>query len=358
VVRGVRSGAKKVGLYPDILFQLITIILTYLVSLFIIQFTDTKKQNQVKFKCDTRSDDTSTKVRDSIAYNVQSTDSGVQVGVAYSHETSSNTTASSTTATQYDLHFDRVIEYRKNLNGSTTIQSNEDEAYNWNTDTVVQEVSLSSMQDFSNIQDNNTTSTFSVASQDNTSTFQFTISRAAVGQTVTANSIKIDFIMQNFPWLANNSYVALLCTVRSIQGVSIVANTTTVRDLTGGSNDTTSGAAPTAPALPTHPQDVVIPFDQALQDTGVTPFGQYTWAKEATVNSNTTTVQVVATSPPSDTTQMAFSFVGSGASGASDLYWDPQAGVGYASGASTRSGLVVAMALMSSAATAMAVIVY
>ena len=42
------------------------------------------------------------------------------------------------------------------------------------------------------------------------------------------------------------------------------------------------------------------------------------------------TIQVVATSPTDDGGQIiAYSFIGDGAHSASEIYWDPQAGIGY-----------------------------
>ena len=100
--------------------------------------------------------------------------------------------------------------------------------------------------------------------------------------------------------------------------------------------------------------DVVINFaDTARTASGpdassITPFGQFTWAKTAVATKsvgggNSTrflseeTVAVVATTssltsdetdPDNTYQEIAFSFTGA-ASGASRIYWDPEAGIGY-----------------------------
>jgi len=126
-------------------------------------------------------------------------------------------------------------------------------------------------------------------------------------------------------------------------------------------------------------EDVTIGFTDGMESLGVSTFGEYTWAAEAEVENtkpfNSTsmamvgrqgsseypedpnnytatddytgtttgtddyytpsTIQVIATSPPSlgnETSQaIAYSFVGYAAHMASDIYWDPEAGVGYSS---------------------------
>ena len=66
----------------------------------------------------------------------------------------------------------------------------------------------------------NVTSYFWARTVDQMVTFNFTVSRAAAanGQTehsVTANKMKIDFWLKNFPWIRDDTYVALLSTVQS-----------------------------------------------------------------------------------------------------------------------------------------------
>ena len=87
----------------------------------------------------------------------------------------------------------------------------------------------------------------------------------------------------------------------------------------------------------------------------LSPFGSYTWAKEASVVTTNTTVQVVATSPqdmssvervmggmragPSDKVNyIAFSFVGNAAAHeAKDLFWDPETSVEYSTSGALRT---------------------
>jgi len=90
------------------------------------------------------------------------------------------------------------------------------------------------------------------------------------------------------------------------------------------------------------PSEVDVDFSQIGDLLGYEAFGRYSWAStaEATAVSNSTgrelqmtdAIQVVATVKPGDEgtskQDIAFSFVGTGASGADRIYWDPETGAG------------------------------
>ena len=133
-------------------------------------------------------------------------------------------------------------------------------------------------------------------------------------------------------------------------------------------------------------EDVFITFDEEMQSLGLEAFGEYTWAKvaeaagtgegnvvadrdgtrrvqadesseastvvedvsahpgahppgppavsvESHIAGSTNTIQVVATSPEERATDnhqdIAYSFVGDAAHSTTEIYWDPEAGIGY-----------------------------
>ena len=112
----------------------------------------------------------------------------------------------------------------------------------------------------------------------------------------------------------------------------------------------------------TKPKDVTISFADVMNTIGFSPLGTVTWADTAVAATATNDtdpiavgraekiIQVVATSPPkgserhlADKTreQIAFSFIGDGASGSPDLFWDPEAGVDYMVGPSSGVGALM-----------------
>ena len=390
-------------------------------------------QNQVEFKCKSKTNGASTEINDEIDFTVtEDTIRGLLVKVAYQHEfethenavpksattnqqtngmqstmspSSSGSSGSNSqhgttaqikslggntmtapkigggnrvlksngqgggsgnnqTQTEYDIAFDRIIEYAKSsASGGST------DAYVWESDEVVQNLTLLDWGQFSGLSNTNngTVTTFTISTTDGLVTMTFHISRAdQQGVAATANKIKIDFRLVNFPWVRNDTYVALVSSVAARQSVNVESKG-------GGTKRGPKGA-------PKEPMDVTINFADAISTSGYVPFGEFTWATTAaasspvqspssspvqppssaptslnatnttansTVSIMTTTVQnisstidVIATSPQSSSTTgsqlIAFSFVGSGAQNAADIYWDPQVGVGYSAGATSK----------------------
>ena len=243
------------------------------------------------------------------------------------------------TETQYDVKFARMVEYRKAdaaLSARTSDTGNSDVAmaYEWGVDTIVQEMLLDNWRNFSAISEEGNLSTFSIASLDNTAHFIFTVARGDEGN-ITANKMKIDFELTDFPWTADDTFVAVLCTVESEREVEV--------EVMDDSGDDTDSFATTSRKT----KDVKISFADAVDTIGFTPFGVFDWADTAEVriignSTNLTatesresaTIQVMATSPASESSDaIAFSFVGNAAHRAVDIYWDPSAGIDYSGAA-------------------------
>jgi hypothetical protein len=252
--------------------------------------------------------------------------------VEYEIETET-TTEETETETQFEIVFDRIIEYRKApssvaLSIRSGLATPDDQAFHWEQDTIVQEWSMMDWEDFTQVVDDGIHSTFSVSTPDAIATFTFTISRAT-GSDLTANKMKIDFELNNFPWASDDTYVALICKVESQKTVEIEYEDGTDSEKT---------------------KDVKISFEDTSNAIGFVPFGEYTWAETAEVmeaardtdsGTNSTTspmsemITVIATSPSPNmdetefSNEIAFSFVGGPAQTAVNIYWDPEAGIGY-----------------------------
>lgn len=301
-----------------------------------------EKNDEVEFKCKAKTEDEEVEmeIKDEIKFKVKSKGSDhLEVKVEYEQEIEDATTETET-ETQYKVKFDRLIEYRKagatvEISRSGGSSPSDDEGYQWGVDEIVAEVALDSWTDFTPIDVDGNIMTFSTSALDGNATFTFHIAQADDSNTdVTANKMKIDFLLQDYQWNSTDTYVALICGIETEREVKVE---------TEDEDGTKSRQA----------SDVVIDFDDAIDSIGVIPFGEYTWADFAEVGNSTNStdmeiIEVVATSPEgADSTEIAFSFVGAGM-GASKIYWDPEAGVGYRAGdeASGAMALGVSAALM------------
>lgn len=269
--------------------------------------------------------------------------------------------------TQYTLVYDRIIEYRKASSSSTTTTGGDDH-YEWGVDQVVAEWKMDTWDNLSALATDGNLLTFSAS--DGVATFTFTIAQSD-SMDLTTNKMKIDFLLENYPWDASgDTFVALISHIETERKTKI--------DGEDGSDSVS---------------EVLIDFQEAVDTAGFIPFGDYTWetTAEATVFSTsggaiedvvingttdttgeviavermadgdnttnttgtvlktsgdiTTTVSVIASSAPAnpdlDYTEIAFSFVGA-AQGADRIYWDPEAGVGYGSSAARVAGFAAA----------------
>jgi hypothetical protein len=308
-----------------------------------------QKDDEVEFECKVKEEDedSDVKLKDKIDFKITTGTRGLGVKVEYEQEVKTGDVKSET-ETEYEIIFDRIVEYSKAVDGDG------DEAYDWDTDIIVQTVSLNNWESFSEVTDaaDGVMSYFSASSLDGHVTFKFTVSRADQGEKVTANKMKIDFSLVDFPWVGNDTHVALLSTVESKQKVDVEDADDEMED---------GGLARKAKKA----KDVIISFDEAQDTVGIIPFGEYTWDESAEViepaasaNETTTetqrsgvdvagvptTISVVATSPTfTDTSEItkerriAFSFIRDAAISASNIYWDPEAGVGYSDNSSDNS---------------------
>lgn len=285
-------------------------------------------------------------IRDKIKYKVEAGKKGVEVEVEYEQEFEEvDGKAEGESSTSFKIVFESIVEYAKSAN-ATNSSLPEDQAYDWNTDEVVQEAFLEDWAEMSAVVSDGLVSHFYASSEDQVVAFNFSISRGDQTDKLTANTMKIDLLIVGFPWLRNDTFLALTSTVSSELEVDVKhnkdANVVLPRD------------------------DVQIPFASAVDTVGFVPFGSYKWdgsaeAAESDTPPGTTTnlelepisveksanpyegfismakasetIQVIATSPTeygNETTQIiAYSFVGSAAQNASYIYWDPEAGIGY-----------------------------
>jgi len=337
-----------------------------------------------------------TEVMDEIDFKVKASDKGICIDVKYEQEieeTTAETETETETEAQFEVCFQQLIEYTK-AQGST------DDAYDWVNDEVLQSIDLTTWEDFSEVLTDSTDgmSTFSAETSDGLVTMTFTILPAGDGERITANSMKADFRLVDFPWTPDaNGFVALVSDVESKLKVEVdeeepdeledvaqageepeedvedepeeepepteapvdepeptegepVDEPEPIEDEEPAENDVEEPATRALDSKPTKPKDVKISFADVVNTVGFSPLGTVTWAETAiaATAANATDavavgraekiIQVVATSPPegserylADKTreQIAFSFIGDGAQGSPDIFWDPEAGVDY-----------------------------
>ena len=308
---------------------------------------------EVQFGCKatTPNDASTTEIQDEIDFTVKTSYKGVGVFVEYKQEVES-LNMESETETSFEIWFDRIVEYAKSDGSDTGIDSSSSQAYDWQRDTVVKTLYLLEWNDFTEISSDGKISHFSVTTPQQVATFNFTIRQGHdVSQELvsTANKMKIDFLLNDLTWKEReDTYVALMSHLESERNVELDHD---------GDHAVES----------VMPRNAIISFQQqqaATMNKDLVPFGEFTWQDTAQAIDNTTettsngnvsvqveraaelgtTIQVVATSPPivserqpgdKSSEFIAFSFVGEGARSASEIYWDPEAGVGYGTSTST-----------------------
>lgn len=296
-------------------------------------------------------------IEDEINYKVKTTDKGIRVDIEYEQEIKT-ADIETETETKFDLLFENLVEYVK-ASGSGTGTETEggdseetSEAYDWDQDTILQTIPLSGWDAIPGIVNDDGgvvsyfTATTSSGMNAGSIAFNFTISRAEEGERLTANRIKIDVLILDFPWTRSDSYLALLSTVESKKKVEMTYDEE--------ATVSTDGKAKKA-------RDVTVVFgeDGVEEALGFSTYGAYTWAESADSihsiggdSSNCTvsisrqgfltadnsdcvdeTIHVIATSPTQveedGSQKIAYSFVGEGAKSASEIYWDPEAGIEY-----------------------------
>jgi len=319
--------------------------------------------DEMEFACKAETQDgAEMEIEDEIEYKIQVSYKGVGVSVEYKQEIESEEMEQET-ETQFEIWFDRIIEYSK---GS---EDYENEAYDWEADTVVKTLYLLEWNEFSEVttDESGVVSHFSVSTLQGVATFDFTISRADYDEHITANNIKIDFLLNDLSWKErDDTYVALISKVESQREVELEHD---------GDHAVES----------VMPKNAVVSFQEVTSVMGAVPFGEFTWeesaqAKSEAVNGTvtvateveraaelTSTIQVVATSPPIVSDRLpgdkssefiAFSFVGDAARSASEIYWDPEAGVGYGAGTSGVAALATSLSVFCVVIGAILFVVY
>ena len=290
------------------------------------------------------------KIEDEIKFKVGATKGDfLKIKVEYETEVEDLATdAEEEIETQYTIVYDRILEYRNSHDGN-------DENYEW--DEVVNEWPLNMWDTLSELETDGDLLKFSAS--DGIATFSFTIAQTD-SMDLTTNKMKIDFLLENYPWDASgDTFVAL------VSHIETERTTELDRGYGGGEDEVT---------------EAVIDFQEAVDTIGFIPFGDYSWEKtaeattfgtsEIVVNGTdnfdglvglsdvTETIAVIASSAPttdnSKYTEIAFSFVGA-AQGADRIYWDPEAGVGYGYGSSADSAAasrLVGVAAMAAASFA------
>ncbi|CAJ1967212.1 unnamed protein product [Cylindrotheca closterium] len=339
---------------------------------------------EVEFKCKSKDKSDLLKTTDKIKYKCSYDEKGLKIKVKYEQEVKSETPDSpspsvnaedqnvtvagaggrslaeqkQTTETEYEVVFDRLIEYAKPdgvIPASATAQ-----AYNFDEDSTVSSIDLTKMAPFSKVKmEPNGDIKFQISTLDKVATFFFTISPGGDGAEVTANKMKIDVDIKGYQWQQRASNMAVLANVESGTEVDI---------------DYEDDQQVVQPA------SVAVRFGTSTIDTTILrPFGEFTWARDAvvyTVSNSTdvtdapilvssaqagdvtaptndtavgvasTTIQVVATSASDGSDNMAFSFVGPGAQMAEEIFWDPEAGIGYAPSGAFGFGLTGVCGMM------------
>ena len=395
----------------------------------------------MEFECSTKGEG----VDDKIKFKVDNDDDGLTISVEYKQkgddvdDVETEDEIETEIKTMYSISFDQIIEYRQpdewlvvdppevstggvaitrqsdpataqddlemddppvgdDSNATLTDDVEQDDdyddedpnakAFDWDSDEILQAITLGDWDEFSDIDDDGSRIKFSITSDDGLATFYFTIVMDDMDD-LSVNKMKIDFELTNFPWEADDSYVALVSSVASGQKIKVLD---TDDDDEDGEDDSSPSSKKKGHGHTK--KEVQISFEDAASVMEFLPFGDYTWKEEAeaytsngnetdvaetasdlnTENSNTTdsstaqtrsrsggaTIQVVATSPESSATpdsedyaynqengegfeqseagtnRIAFSFVGKPAQKAESIYWDPSVGVGYNSAATSQ----------------------
>ncbi|CAB9502080.1 expressed unknown protein [Seminavis robusta] len=339
-------------------------------------------------------------IRDKIEYKVKADKKGLTLKVEYKQEFQEEEGVDdfTDTAASYEVTFDSIIEYAKNDGKTMEDRSDEEQAYNWDDDLVLQKFELTQFHNFTNVTKVGDLSYWNIETQDYTVLFNFTVSQADMGDKVTANTMKIDVRILNFPWLANGTNLALMSSIKSELKVEVdfseIAVTARSEELGGGDDKPGAGAPGGLDKKVNHhkwARNAHVSFENVTEDLGFIPFGDYKWDYEAEASTNNASdaywanfycdqepqvavqrsmvvndtmcenltladadlyileevedIVVVATYAPSmgneTQQQIAYSFVGPKAQHADEIYWDPEAGIGYEtkSGAMSSTGV-------------------
>ena len=213
-------------------------------------------------------------IKDKIKYKVKTVEEGIRVQLEYKQEIETADTETET-KTKFELLFENLVEYVKAPGRSGT------DAYDWDQDEIIQTIPLTGWDaipaiasDAEGIVSYFTAST-SVMEGPGSASFNFTVSRANKDEHISANSMKIDIRILDFPWQRSDSYVALMSTLESKKKVKMEYDDKATVSESGKSKKT---------------KDVIVSFgDEMDQSLGFSAQGSYTWEEEALANSMTAT---------------------------------------------------------------------
>lgn len=380
--------------------------------------TEAKGTDKVDFECKSKTEDETTEFKDKIKFKISSDKKGLKVKVEYEEETEvkrrrlgrklqDGTVEETEIETSYEVVFDKIVEYMNEVPAGGRRLQVEDEAYDFGVSTIVSEINLADDTfQFSDIDVKNrrlneaveggAVYTFSACANE-VACFDFTIAQADdVNADATANKMQIDVSLKDYPYAGKGTNIALMSSVESEREVDIEYADEESDDKKDKKDDEDEEDEEEEEPDEEEPEDteeepedteedpeedggdnrrrrrlkkvresseVKVSFDDALETTGVRPFGEFTWATEAvvtkptndtvdetdepelavmsaTTDSNTTEtetvpIRVVATSDGAR--RLAFSFVGPSAKNAPDIFWDPETGVAYAEGGANGS---------------------
>jgi len=132
-------------------------------------------------------------INDEIKYKVKTTNDGIKVHLEYKQEVETDDSKTKE-ETDFELVFEQLVEYVKGQDSDS-----DSEAYDWDKDEILQAFPLSSWGNIPGVMDDSdgVVSYFTATTQPSvigggSVEFNFTISRADLGERMTANSMKID----------------------------------------------------------------------------------------------------------------------------------------------------------------------
>lgn len=293
------------------------------------------KHKSSKRKCKTNEHDDSVqlmcsahegKIKDKIDFILTTGKTGAVVQVKYKLDDKSDANESGfhhKIKEEYEIYFSSLVEYLPVGSGG---DFGESQGFGWSANETVGSIDLSEWKPFSKVtKDEDGVLQFHVETEDGIARFNFKMSEEGMeGRHLSANRIKIDVTLADFPWTRDDTLVALLSRVEANTKLETHYHTSKSR------SHKKSGTK--SKSKPRHPTDVVVTYDNASL-----PFGKFVWVTSADVGNGTASSEVVATSPPeheippehnSEGIQyIAFSFLNS--SSADFIYWDPEAGIEY-----------------------------
>jgi len=256
-------------------------------------------------------------LKDQIYFDLKTGSEGVVIQVRYKLDDKSDKGVHQKVEEEYEVYFSNLIEYLPDgVSGDS-----ESYGFGWSEEEMRQSIDLAEWKPFSGImKDDDGVLSFYVETEDGIARFNFKLREEGMaGRHLSANHLKVDVTISDFPWEEDDTLVGLLSSVEANTELKTHYHASKSR-----SNKSKSKAK--------HPTDVEISFENATL-----PFGKFVWVTSADVDNSANSSEVIATSPPEhlippntgDNMQfLAFSFLNS--SEADTVYWDPDVGVGYA----------------------------